>query len=907
MGEGRLDYLKKLHLVTHTHWDREWYLPFEVFRYRLVGLMDRLVETMEREPDYRFHLDGQMIILEDYLAIRPEKKDRLERLVRSGRLTIGPWYVLVDEYLVSGESIIRNLEEGSRLAAGFGETMKVGYLPDTFGHIGQMPQILKQYGLNHALIWRGLNGSPGSNPSEFWWEAPSGDKVLTIHLPHLYGYTSAMSLPENPSEAADRIRELAVTIGERTMTGHVLLMNGFDHLEPQRNVQAIVDHWNRSENVPITQTTIEDYIRESVGNESAEKSSLPVLAGEFRSTNHQPDGCINAILPGVLSSRVYLKQQNAEMQTLLEKSVEPLQAITYSLWGENDAAFVREAWRLILQNHPHDSICGCSADEVHDEMETRFLKAGQIGRQLVLESLHRVAGRIELSWVPSGAIPVMVYNPLPWRRDAVVDIELDSDDLTVYRSVRVRNEAGDETIGEIVSFKPVCPIQPYSGRYPLGKAETYRHTARIRVDNMPAFGYQLLAVELSSVPRLASLPELTARKFIANEFVRIEVEADGSLTWTDLKSGEVWRGLHWFEDGGDAGDGYTYSRPILDEKIVSCSVQSVSTAGETDIQCRMTLVTALSVPKELRPDGKGRSREMVTMTITTHVMLSAGSRTAAFRTEIDNPARDHRVRLLFRMAKGATPVLAGGAFDIVARSENVRQPNAESWFENEPTTFPFQQFVYADGPCGRFVLTAQGLHEYEWVADGDSQTGEGTLAITMFRAVSHMARADRGMSTSNRAGPGLPAEGAQVLRKLVFDYSLTIGSAAAAIVPWRIADEHAVPALSCRLDAGETAAGAKLPSKRSWLEVDSSQVYVSSIRPMTDGSDGFELRLVNLREASVRTVVKIRMPVKSVQAGSVTGKQLSTIPLSITPESADIEIDLSPKKFVTLFVETERN
>jgi len=225
---------KSIHLVAHTHWDREWYLPFETFRFRLVGLIDRLLTTMGEDKEYRFHLDGQVIILEDYLEIRPERRADLERLIREGRLTIGPWYVLMDEFLVSGEAIIRNLEEGRRFGAPFGPMLQVGYLPDTFGHISQMPQLLQQFGIKYAIIWRGLNGNPDQVPTEFEWESPSGHRVKTAHLAYRYGYTSAMSLPIDHEQACDRLRELIDQSSPYAPSGHVLLMNGFDHMEPQR-------------------------------------------------------------------------------------------------------------------------------------------------------------------------------------------------------------------------------------------------------------------------------------------------------------------------------------------------------------------------------------------------------------------------------------------------------------------------------------------------------------------------------------------------------------------------------------------------------------------------------------------------------------------------------------------------
>ena len=150
-------------MVPHTHWDREWYSPFQTFRLRLVELLDDLLPRLEADPSYaHFLLDGQMAVVDDYLAIRPEAEERLRRLAASGRVAMGPWYVLMDEFLVSGETIVRDLQLGLDRAARFGGAMSVGYLPDMFGHIAQMPQILRQFGFADAVVWRGV---PSDGPA----------------------------------------------------------------------------------------------------------------------------------------------------------------------------------------------------------------------------------------------------------------------------------------------------------------------------------------------------------------------------------------------------------------------------------------------------------------------------------------------------------------------------------------------------------------------------------------------------------------------------------------------------------------------------------------------------------------------------------------------------------------------
>ncbi|MBB6669782.1 alpha-mannosidase [Cohnella nanjingensis] len=888
--------LKEIHLVSHTHWDREWYLPYEVFRFRLVGLLDRLLRTLEEHPPYRFHLDGQAIILEDYLEIRPENRTKIEKFVQNGQLVIGPWYVLIDEYLVSPESIIRNLEEGGRIASAFGPVLQVGYLPDTFGHIAQMPQILKQYGMNYGVIWRGHNGRPDQAPTEFEWEAPNGDCLTTIHLPYKHGYTSAMDLSEDPEEASVRLRELVADIGTHTQTGYVLLMNGFDHMEPQTHIPVLIDYWNEHEQVPIKHSGIVDYIVASL----ADNPPLMRLHGEFRHTNHSPGAAINTILPNVLSSRVYLKQQNAAAQNLMERWVEPLEALSLLVRDEHHPQFVRQAWKYILQNHPHDSICGCSIDEVHQEMETRFKKADQIGEQLVVQSLLQLSEGIDRSWVPEGSVPVLLFNSLPWRRDAIAEIELDADDETVYRSVRIQDRDGMQYKGEIVSIDKICPIEKYAGKYPLGKAETNRHKAWVHIKNMPALGYKLVAAKLSKVPILDNLPIASASAMIENEYLRIAVEADGTVTWTDLKTGREWRGLHRFEDSGDVGDEYSYSQPILNERFVTSSVASVSVKGEGYGYKRMTIEYELSIPKSADPRSKRRSEDRITLSITTELTLPDSGRTASFRTIVDNRARDHRLRLLFPLPIGDRPVVAGGHYDVSARPVRVAQPPEAVWIENEPTTFPFRHFLFADHDHDRVILNAKGLHEYEWIpapsADG------GTLAITLFRSVSQLGGADRGMTTMIRPGPGVAAEEGQCIRKMTFEYGVTIGRSENLPAPWRVADEQEIAVKSRVLDKYKSASAAPVDSSEyGWLELDTDAIHMTSVRPIPDQGNGIELRLVNLHHTAVEANLLIGLPILAARLAGLNGELKQAVDLQDRGDQGRrLVVSVRPKEIMTI-------
>ena len=380
-----------IHLVPHTHWDREWYRPFQSFRMQLVDLVDRVMEMLEADDGFAFTLDGQLATVDDYLEIRPEQEERLRGHVRSGRLAIGPWQILMDEFLVSGETLIRNLERGWDRAEDFGGPMKVGYLPDMFGHVAQMPQLLRRAGLADAVVWRGVPASVDRHT--FRWESPDGSWVRAEYLSDGYGNAAGMfAVPDAIEAAADRFLEWA----EPWFGGDpVLAMYGTDHAAPVPELAALVSRLNEVRAASDMRiSTLADYISAA----PALNSSDPCWRGEMRS------GARANVLMGVASARIDIKQAAGRAETLLERYAEPLSALHLppDAWPR---PFLDLAWGKVIENSAHDSICGCSIDPVVDQVLVRFAEAEQIAGTLS----RRVAAAVATT-VPRRALAVL--NPV---------------------------------------------------------------------------------------------------------------------------------------------------------------------------------------------------------------------------------------------------------------------------------------------------------------------------------------------------------------------------------------------------------------------------------------------------------------------------------------------------------------
>jgi hypothetical protein len=457
-------------VCSHTHWDREWYAPFNRFRMRLVQVVDEILELLDADPDFRvFHLDGQMAPVRDYLEIRPEARETLTRFIREDRIKVGPWYVLADEFLVSGESFFRNVALGMQEMDAMGGRTRVAYSPDCFGRPAQMPQILKGCGLDATFIWRGFS-SPDPSP-EAWWVAPDGSRLLAFVLPQDYGYSETMpgrgNLPPENQEKwgfkegygpLDQVlpKEGMVELIKRrfqlrrplVQSDWLLLMSGVDHSRVQGQLtEALAQAQTEMPGVSLQIASWDAYFDGLEERVEDGRVKPRVIEGALRSAWHHDGGTGSWILPGCQSARMPQKQRNDRIQNLLERGAEPVCALASLMAGPDSSGFLKQAWRELLENHPHDSICGCSVDPVHRQMETRFDAAEEIALGLIDFRLNDWLMASCLRLEPEESA-IIAYNPLPWARANTVEVEFiwRSDLLPRYGLTHLPNLRGVEVL-----------------------------------------------------------------------------------------------------------------------------------------------------------------------------------------------------------------------------------------------------------------------------------------------------------------------------------------------------------------------------------------------------------------------------------------------------------------------------
>jgi len=722
-------------VVPHTHWDREWYLTFEEFRYWLVRALDRVVALEGDDPAFRLVLDSQTLPLLDYLAVRPEQEEKIRRLVENGRLQVGPWFTQPDEFLVSGEALIRNLLLGHRIACRFGRVMKDGYIPDSFGHVAQLPQILRGFGIDTVFIMRGADQiCENTGKGEFLWQGPDGSEAFV----HVFSEGYGISLPREPAELAAFAKKLAGLL-DKSCTGAILLPLGGDHQEPLADLSRVLSSLGELfSGFHFRLGTFSDYA------DLLRKAPLQKVTGELRSGGRR-----HFILSGVYSARMVIKQRNAAVETWLEKYAEPLSALAY-LCGHDLTPFVLAAWELLLQNHAHDSICGTGVDEVHQEMMVRYAKAEAIARTVTQEAMRIVGEKISKPHHPG--IPVLVFNPCPYPRREEVVVPVDE---PAGPECMVVDALGVSVPGKVIGKRL------FSEDILKGVKHRYKALVAFQAD-LPPLGFKMCTIMPATTKHSYSL--VTNSCTVENEFYRVEVGYDGTFTLTDKESGEVFKGLGFFEDSGDAGDEYNYSPPVPQKIITSHGCKAEVQVVE-DFPWKGTLRAdlVLSLPRGLSEDRMARSREFVECPITVFVSLQRGIKRVDIAVEIENNAYDHRLRLAFPTGFKTTHALAEDTFWVIQRP--VSRAIAEGdWIESPSATHPQKAFVAVESEGRGFAVINRGLPEYE-------VTEVGTIFVTLLRGVGWLSRDDL-RTRKGHAGPPYPVPEAQCLGRHRFELAL---------------------------------------------------------------------------------------------------------------------------------------
>jgi hypothetical protein len=700
----------------------------------LIGLVDDLLERLEADPSLTtFLLDGQTILLEDYLAVRPEREPSLRALVAAGRLQVGPWYVLADEQIPSGESLVRNLLLGRADAARLGRRLDVLYSPDAFGHPAIIPDLAQEFALHGAVLWRGLRDQ-GCDLVR--WRGPAGGELLVYHLPP-EGYEIGAALPavrDGLRAAWPAVRDAVFT---RAATRHVAVFVGGDHhrVHPApEELRRLLAELEAGHQVRISRA---DEFLEAA---SSEVERLPRVTGELRWSYGY-----TWTLQSTHGTRAALKRRNAVLEARLERLVEPLVALAA---GRDDLRVVLDAaWRRLVANQFHDSICGTTADAVAAAVKARFADVEAMADEIGRRALHRLVGHDPdaARTAADNARPSLVlWNPAARAREGVTVADVTwfrRDTLVGPPGRRVpRAGAGAPRFALVTDTGAVLPVQVLGRTVSQERLDAERHypdqdeveTVRVaftapRLDGLAALSLTT-RTGLARLPRGGTSAVRVRERTLANEHVMVEVSSGGSIALTDRRTGVRFSTLLELESALDAGDTYTWAPAKRDRPVrgtASCEVTPLATGPYVGLlEARWTFAAGRA------PSGKGSGQLRARMVLRLH----SDSPVLHYALDLDNGAIDHRVRLRSRTGFGGSALLAGAQFGSTLREPVVLEPFAYPR-ETPVTTAPAHRIAAAADETVGLAFFAPGFFEVEWTAAGD-------LLVTVLRAVGQLSRSD---------------------------------------------------------------------------------------------------------------------------------------------------------------------
>ena len=857
-----------VHVVSHTHWDREWYHPAERFRQRLVALVDELLDDPP-PPGRSFLLDGQAVILEDYLEVRPDRASELATLLREGRIEAGPWYVLADELIPGGEALVRNLLSGRRLLRALrAESPPVLYCPDSFGHPASLPELARGFQKPVVVLWRGFGGVRSPRTNLVRWQAPSGADVLVHHLTRS-GYELGSNLPTDENAAVERWAGIRAEFGERESVGPELLLNGADHHARQRNLDdALAALAAASAPDVIHAGALGDF----VADVQQRAARIPVLRGELRDSYGY-----TWTLQGTLASRAPQKRRYIMCERTLVRDVEPWVALATFHRGMPRRHLTRAAWKPLLLCQPHDTLCGCSIDQVARAMDARLDSAASQAEGLREDAIwdlvghDREAARLRPdSWQPV----VLIRNRAARPRSgvAVTEVSIKLRDVPVGPGSAPR--AKDSGAPDLPYADAVVAHERTEAprAYPDNDA-VLKFPVAFWVENAPGYG-------ITPIPLADAAPTLlppdgdrvrVARNWMSNGRVTLRWDRRGRITLEDARTKRAIDDLVGWESAWDNGDLYTPSigRAKLRARLVGAQVlHEGPVIGAMEQQWRLSA-------RDEHVDVRLR------------FVLDAGARFLRFGVLGDNAARDHRLRLVVNtdVANGRT--FADAAFTCIERVP-IKVSAREARMEQPVATAPLHRYVSLFNAKRGTTVYSDGCTEYE--------TRGKAILVTLLRSVGELSR-NALPERPGHAGWPSPTPEAQCIGLFQAEFGLLLhDQRSAAVIDEieRTADDVLFPL------TGETLRSAlRVPEHYEGVELRGAGLGFSSLKESEDG-EGLVLRCVNHLDQAVEGEWRLNstMTISEAHRARFDETTLQRIELSGT----SVRFVAAPREVVTILV-----
>lgn len=899
----------KIHVVPHSHWDREWYFTTSRSKIYLMKDLKDVLDTLENDKDFKyFMLDAQASLLDDYIKWMPQDKERITKLVKDKRLIIGPWYTQSDQLVISGESIVRNMYYGMKRCEEFGGYMNVGYVPDSFGQSGNMPQIYKEFGIEDTLFWRGVSDDMVKH-TDFNWRGDDGSVVFTTQIP--FGYYIGGNIPED-SEKSDEFwqKECFEKAGKGSSTKHIYFPNGFDQAPIRTNLPEIIAARNKKdpENEYVI-SSIEDYIKD-VKNESP---TLEEVQGELVIAKHM------RIHKSIFSSRSDLKVLNTQVQNYVTNVMEPLLALSYKLGNAYPHKVVEEIWKLLFENAAHDSIGSCISDTANEDVYMRYKQARDIAVNIVELHSRLIATSIknnaDMTFTLINTLPqtredtILIKTYIPGGDFAILDDKGNKIDYTIVSSRDLTDYVLSQTIKLDPSRKFYIPEQVLEA------------VLAIKTEDVPALGYVQYSIDVND----NSCIPIEKNNTLENEFYSISIAENGSLTILDKENNVTYKNQAILVENGDDGDSFNYSPPRKDMEIFSTDSKFECEIHGNDIYNKAKIHYAMMIPKDLKE--RAENLTSTTLPVTLEVGLRKGSKILDFNVHVDNQGLSHRLCVIFDSQITSKFNYADQQFGLIKRpnyyekemnlySEGMKSRKEEkagiqelanwandqsSWQEPPISIEPTQSFVSLTDDSTGIAVIPQGVREYEILDDSK-------IRLTLFRTYGFMGKENLIYRPGRASGERIiETPDAQLLKEMDFSFGfMTYNSdindsnidTLAKIYNTPIEVYTYAEFLNGRLIFSQREIEGTKASRISLFETENNLV-VSAIKKAEDG-EGFIIRLFNGKDhKNVSDTIKFNFDISEAYYTDL--KEEKTESIEIKNNTIKIK-ELSHCKFVTIYV-----
>lgn len=741
--------VSRVHITPHMHWDREWYFTTEESRILLVNNMEEILTRLEQDDEYKYYvLDGQTAVLEDYFAVVPENRARVKALVERGKLIIGPWYTQTDTTIVSGESIVRNLMYGIRDCMAFGEPMKIGYLPDSFGMSGQLPHIYNGFGITRTMFWRGCSERHGTDKTEFLWQSQDGSEVTAQVLP--LGYAIGKYLPEDEAGLRKRLDSYFDVLEKASVTKEILLPNGHDQMPLQQNIFSVMDKLR--EIYPQRQFVMSRF-EEVFDHIEARRDELATLKGEFI------DGKYMRVHRTIGSTRMDIKIAHARIENKIVNILEPLATLAWTLGFDYHHGLLEKMWKEILKNHAHDSIGCCCSDKVHREIVSRFELAEDMADNLVRFYMRKIVDNMQ----QSDADKLVMFNLMPWPREEVMNTTI----RLRASQFRLLDDKGNEIPYFIRSSRELDPGLIDRQIVHYGNYEPFMEFDIQLSQILPSMGYRTLFIEPNVAGKVVS-PVINTESLLENAFWQIDLNNDGTLRLRDKETGLIYDRVLEIEESSDDGDEYDYSRSREEWRLTSAQGEHQVEFIHEGWQSRAVIRHQIAVPANLA-ERAARQRSG-SLGAEVEITLSYHSRRIDVAVRLDNQADDHRVRVLIPTPFMTEDVLADTQFGTLTRPvqdaamENWKE---EGWKEAPVPVWNLLNYAVLQEKRNGLALFTEGLREFEVVGEDKK-----AFALTLLRGVGLLGKEDLLLRPGRPSGIKMPVPDSQVRGSLSCRFSL---------------------------------------------------------------------------------------------------------------------------------------